>query len=117
MLWQKSSREIDWVHGVVAQLVEHLLCKQGVRGSNPLNSTIRPVGLMASHGSRTCPERTKDPLNSTIRPQHQNPCPGSTFCRIPGIIHTMGANKMSVVPVSSATLQKKMRSEMMIIRL
>ena len=27
--------------GVVAQLVEHLLCKQGVRGSNPLNSTIQ----------------------------------------------------------------------------
>ena len=26
--------------GRVAQLAEHLLCKQGVRGSNPLTSTI-----------------------------------------------------------------------------
>ena len=26
--------------GAVAQLGEHLLCKQGVRGSNPLSSTI-----------------------------------------------------------------------------
>ena len=26
--------------GVVAQLVEHLLCKQGVIGSNPIGSTI-----------------------------------------------------------------------------
>jgi hypothetical protein len=26
--------------GALAQLVEHLLCKQGVNGSNPLSSTI-----------------------------------------------------------------------------
>ena len=33
-----------WWHpgpGGIAQLVEHLLCKQGVSGSNPLTSTIR----------------------------------------------------------------------------
>jgi hypothetical protein len=28
------------VRGALAQLVEHLLCKQGVNGSNPLSSTI-----------------------------------------------------------------------------
>ena len=28
------------VVGAVAQLVEHLVCNQGVRGSNPLSSTI-----------------------------------------------------------------------------
>ncbi len=28
--------------GAVAQLGEHLLCKQGVRGSIPLRSTRRP---------------------------------------------------------------------------
>ena len=27
-------------HGGIAQLVEHLLCKQGVIGSNPFTSTI-----------------------------------------------------------------------------
>ena len=27
--------------GGIAQLVEHLLCKQGVSGSNPLTSTTR----------------------------------------------------------------------------
>ena len=27
------------VHGGIAQLEEHLLCKQGVSGSNPLTST------------------------------------------------------------------------------
>ena len=28
-------------HGGIAQLVEHLLCKQGVIGSNPFTSTKR----------------------------------------------------------------------------
>ena len=32
-------KDIDHI-GVVAQLVEHLLCKQGVAGSNPAGSTI-----------------------------------------------------------------------------
>ena len=32
-------------HGGIAQLEEHLLCKQGVSGSNPLTSTsIREQG-------------------------------------------------------------------------
>ena len=30
----------DFKSGDLAQLVEHLLCKQGVNGSNPLSSTI-----------------------------------------------------------------------------
>ncbi len=30
--------------GDVAQLVEHLLCKQGVGGSSPLVSTLKPAG-------------------------------------------------------------------------
>ena len=33
-------REIDtFIYGGIAQLVEHLLCKQGVIGSNPFTST------------------------------------------------------------------------------
>ena len=34
----------DWLNhrpGALAQLVAHLLCKQGVRGSSPLGSTTR----------------------------------------------------------------------------
>jgi hypothetical protein len=30
-------------HGAMAQLVAHLLCKQGVRGSSPLGSTPSQV--------------------------------------------------------------------------
>ena len=30
-------------HGGIAQLVEHLLCKQGVIGSNPFTSTTEEV--------------------------------------------------------------------------
>ena len=33
------------VFGGLAQLVEHLLCKQGVNGSNPLFSTFRKRSL------------------------------------------------------------------------
>jgi hypothetical protein len=32
-------------HGAMAQLVAHLLCKQGVRGSSPLGSTLVRVGF------------------------------------------------------------------------
>ena len=32
-----------WSLGDVAQLVEHLLCKQGVGGSSPLVSTLKPA--------------------------------------------------------------------------
>ena len=34
------SRKLCGVHGGVAQLGEHLPCKQGVKGSNPFISTI-----------------------------------------------------------------------------
>src|ERR1700721_4293903 len=38
-----------WVeHGGVAQLGEHLLCKQGVVGSNPIVSTSFTTGVMAA---------------------------------------------------------------------
>ncbi len=36
---QNLKSEIENRKGVIAQLVEHLLCKQGVAGSNPANST------------------------------------------------------------------------------
>ena len=36
---QKGTRTTP-AHGGIAQLVEHLLCKQGVIGSNPFTSTI-----------------------------------------------------------------------------
>ncbi len=32
-------------HGGLAQLVEHLLCKQGVTGSSPVTSTKSPQAL------------------------------------------------------------------------
>ena len=38
-------------HGGIAQLVEHLLCKQGVIGSNPFTSTNTVVGLRRDEGS------------------------------------------------------------------
>ena len=36
--------ESELSHGGIAQLVEHLLCKQGVIGSNPFTSTKTLVG-------------------------------------------------------------------------
>jgi hypothetical protein len=41
------SRSLDSMRGDVAQLVEHLLCKQGVGGSSPLVSTIEVPGSAA----------------------------------------------------------------------
>ena len=35
-----SDTEMPERHGGIAQLGEHLLCKQGVKGSNPFISTI-----------------------------------------------------------------------------
>ena len=43
-LW--SSKEINTFFGGIAQLVEHLLCKQGVNGSNPLFSTLERVDVV-----------------------------------------------------------------------
>ena len=37
----KGHKDEKPAHGGIAQLVEHLLCKQGVIGSNPFTSTIR----------------------------------------------------------------------------
>ena len=34
--------------GGLAQLVEHLLCKQGVNGSSPLSSTIEVIDMMGT---------------------------------------------------------------------
>ena len=34
--------------GAMAQLVAHLLCKQGVRGSSPLGSTYFPLSSLLS---------------------------------------------------------------------
>ena len=43
-------RERDtFQHGGVAQLGEHLLCKQGVIGSNPFISTRPAVGTTRGH--------------------------------------------------------------------
>ncbi len=36
----------SWIIGAVAQLGEHLLCKQGVVGSIPSGSTNLPVFIM-----------------------------------------------------------------------
>ena len=41
--------------GAVAQLGEHLLCKQGVIGSIPFTSTIVFVGQASDFGSLACP--------------------------------------------------------------
>ena len=37
----KGHKDEKPAHGGIAQLVEHLLCKQGVIGSNPFTSTIQ----------------------------------------------------------------------------
>jgi hypothetical protein len=38
--------------GAMAQLVAHLLCKQGVRGSSPLGSTISPCQRHFRHSKK-----------------------------------------------------------------
>ena len=38
-----KGKESGLDHGGIAQLVEHLLCKQGVIGSNPFTSTTEEV--------------------------------------------------------------------------
>jgi hypothetical protein len=39
MLGSRTGRVTCGFAGAIAQLEEHLLCKQGVRGSSPLSST------------------------------------------------------------------------------
>ena len=38
--FKRDRKDEEPAHGGIAQLVEHLLCKQGVIGSNPFTSTI-----------------------------------------------------------------------------
>ena len=45
---QKKPRRGKNTNGGVAQLGEHLPCKQGVMGSNPIISTINPLNEMGS---------------------------------------------------------------------
>ena len=54
MYFQRGIRTRRPAHGGIAQLVEHLLCKQGVIGSNPFTSTIRES--MGVEGERTMRE-------------------------------------------------------------
>ena len=54
-----------WKHGGVAQLGEHLLCKQGVRGSIPLISTSRQVAARCVRKGN--PERTAPKLRSVAQ--------------------------------------------------
>jgi hypothetical protein len=58
------------MHGAVAQLGEHLLCKQGVTGSIPVSSTITPL-----NGTRqTAAERVNgDGLTLAMRAPIQVP--------------------------------------------
>ena len=46
-------------HGDVAQLGEHLLCKEGVRGSSPLISTIRLTDAGLDDFERLCYSRRR----------------------------------------------------------
>ena len=44
-----ESRWVPDYSGDIAQLVEHLPCKQGVRGSNPLISTVLTLMKTGKH--------------------------------------------------------------------
>jgi hypothetical protein len=53
--WRGEIR-ISWRrYGGIAQLVEHLLCKQGVTGSNPVASMSARVGLTTDQKSSPDP--------------------------------------------------------------
>ena len=41
--FKRDRKDEEPAHGGIAQLVEHLLCKQGVIGSNPFTSTTEEV--------------------------------------------------------------------------
>ena len=64
--------------GAVAQLVEHLLCKQGVSGSTPLSSTKNFKGSKILNDFRPffCFCNREDPNNH----QKQGPCFDDCFC-------------------------------------
>ena len=57
--------------GAMAQLVAHLLCKQGVRGSSPLGSTYFPLSntlsaLLWRSGSDTCSSKLQQLAISSV---------------------------------------------------
>ena len=54
--------------GAVAQLGEHLLCKQGVAGSSPAGSTRQKIGLVTRRNERyTTDEVTNQYMQHRIR--------------------------------------------------
>ena len=58
-------------HGAMAQQVAHLLCKQGVRGSSPLGSTISPCqpplsALLGDLNQRTCSSKLQQLASAPV---------------------------------------------------
>jgi hypothetical protein len=55
--WREAPKLISYNPGAVAQLGEHLLCKQGVAGSIPVRSIHRRYCLIATYsgGAFACP--------------------------------------------------------------
>ena len=52
--FKRDRKDEEPAHGGIAQLVEHLLCKQGVIGSNPFTSTTQSrVVLKRDPGNKT----------------------------------------------------------------
>ena len=49
---QRRRTEKRQVKGAIAQLGEHLLCKQGVRGSIPRSSTILNKSILDLHNQK-----------------------------------------------------------------
>ena len=57
-------------NGGVAQLGEHLPCKQGVMGSNPIISTKQAKGLQCGIRNAEC--RMKEAKNLSVKRIHTN---------------------------------------------
>ena len=51
----------------IAQLVEHLICNQGVTGSNPVAGTIKPLGNRGFCFLGTGTTSVWDDIGTTIR--------------------------------------------------
>ena len=54
LAWLPFGMPVSCCIGGLAQLVEHLLCKQGVNGSSPLSSTFEVIDML---GTRTMVRR------------------------------------------------------------
>ena len=77
-VWVETNRRCEllprlvdetWVielDGAVAQLGEHLLCKQGVSGSIPLSSTICFVLTLSRSNDRCAPDGPRHEARRTI---------------------------------------------------